>query len=196
MKKLLLLTVCVGALVFGGCTKSTIVSPHEYTLAANPDFEEKENVEIEWQQVSDDAKELFLDKEEYPYSRDLVILLEPTEKQLQLLWVVADDFPAEELDHYAEDLVKEFNNIVASQDFTIERSGVDSYGGLWKEYGLSVGIIPESTKEDPETWFMDVTYEAGTDFELPHTSEALAYMKRNPDGGADAEEEGSEETEE
>ena len=38
MKKLLLLTVCAGALVFGGCTKSTIVSPQEYTLAANPDF--------------------------------------------------------------------------------------------------------------------------------------------------------------
>ena len=163
MKKLLLLTVCAGALVFGGCTKSTIVSPQEYTLAANPDFEEKENVEIEWQQVSDDAKELFLDKEEYPYSRDLVILLEPTEKQLQLLWVVADDFPAEELDHYAEDLVKEFNNIVASQDFTIERAGVDSYGGLWKEYGLSVGIIPESTKEDPET-FIRKTFNAVDDF--------------------------------
>ena len=194
MKKLLLLTVCAGALVFGGCTKSTIVNPHEVTVAANPDFEVKEDVEIEWQQVSDDAKALFLDKAEYPYSRDLVILLEPTEKQLQLLWVVADDFPEEELDHYAEDLVKEFNNIVAYQDFSIERAGVDSYGGLWKEYGLSVGIIPESTKEDPDTWFMDVTYEAGTDFELPHTSEALAYLKAHPDSGE--EEESTGETEE
>ncbi len=195
MKKLLLLGLCAGALLFGGCTKSTIVNPDEYTLAANPDFEEKKDVEIEWQQVSDDAKELFLNTEDYPYAKDLVILLEPTEKKLQLLWVVADDFPEEELDRYAEDLVKEFNDIVASQDFSIERAGTDSYGGLWKEYGLSVGIIPESTKEDPDTWFMDVTYEAGTDFKLPNTSEALAYMENQPDDGEDAEEDTGEEEE-
>ncbi|MCR5370799.1 MAG: hypothetical protein K6E83_08840 [Clostridium sp.] len=195
MKKLLLLGLCAGALLFGGCTKSTIVNPHEYTLAANPDFEEKKDVEIEWQQVSDDAKELFLNTEDYPYAKDLVILLEPTEKKLQLLWVVADDFPEEELDRYAEDLVKEFNNIVASQDFSIERAGTDSYGGLWKEYGLSVGIIPESTKEDPDTWFMDVTYEAGTDFKLPNTSEALAYMENQPDDGEEAEEDTGEKEE-
>ncbi len=195
MKKLLLLGLCAGALLFGGCTKSTIVNPDEYTLAANPDFEEKKDVEIEWQQVSDDAKELFLNTEDYPYAKDLVILLEPTEKKLQLLWVVADDFPEEELDRYAEDLVKEFNNIVASQDFSIERAGTDSYGGLWKEYGLSVGIIPESTKEDPDTWFMDVTYEAGTDFKLPNTSEALAYMENQPDDGEEAEEDTGEKEE-
>ena len=200
MKKPLLsaAVVLTSLAMLAGCTKSNIVNADHQTVAVtgNPEDGAPEDVEIDWEQVADDAHSIFDDKTEYPNSVKFSIYLNQETKEIMLLWAVDDKFSAEDLSRYAEDALKMFNDIVATQDGKIAMSDENSYGGLWKEYGLSVGIIPESTKEDPETWFMDVTYEAGTDFELPHTSEALAYMKRNPDGGADAEEEGSEETEE
>ena len=61
--------------------------------------------------------------------------------------------------------------MVATQDFSIERSSDTSYGGLWKTYGLSYGLAPESTQDDEDTWFISGSYPAGTDFKLPSAEE-------------------------
>ena len=61
--------------------------------------------------------------------------------------------------------------IVHTQKFAIERSSDTSYGGLWKTYGLSYGLAPESTQDDEDTWFISGSYPAGTDFKLPSAEE-------------------------
>lgn len=166
MRKVLGLLVCM--LLLSGCTKSNIVNATEQTVAVSaPDFELRDDIEIEWGQVSEDTEALFNDESRYPYTRDYHFYLEPKKKEIMLMWVVADDFPETQIRRYAEDLIKYFNDAVAVQDFSIAASGKDSYGGLWDEYALSFSIVPESTQDDADTWFISGNYGAGVKFTLP-----------------------------
>ncbi len=176
MKKILMLIACMALL--SGCTQSNIVNPTAETKIADPDFSVQEGIEIDWTQVSVEAEELFGNEKEYPYTRDFHFYLEPTKKEIMLMWVVADDFPESQTLSYAEDLIKGFNDTVAVQDFSIERSGQDSYGGLWKQYGLSFSIVPESTQDDEDTWFISASYGAGVDFVLPDVN-AVSQAEEN-----------------
>lgn len=172
MRKILVLLAC--AAVLSGCApKSNIVSPDstEGTVAGQPDFDVKDDVEIDWEQAKVDAEDMFTDTKEYPYSVDFHLLLQPEQKEIMLVWVVKDDLPSSEIAKYSEALVKGFNDMVATQDFSIERSSDTSYGGLWKTYGLSYGLAPESTQDDEDTWFISGSYPAGTDFKLPSAEE-------------------------
>ena len=172
MRKILVLLAC--AAVLSGCApKSNIVSPDstEGTVAGQPDFDAKDDVEIDWEQAKVDAEDMFTDVNEYPYSVDFHLLLQPEQKEIMLVWVVKDDLPSSEIAEYSEALVKGFNDMVSTQDFSIERSSDTSYGGLWKTYGLSYGLAPESTQDDEDTWFISGSYPAGTDFKLPSAEE-------------------------
>ena len=172
MRKILVLLAC--AAVLSGCApKSNIVSPDstEGTVAGQPDFDAKDDVEIDWEQAKVDAEDIFTDTKEYPYSVDFHLLLQPEQKEIMLVWVVKDDLPSNQIAKYSEALVKGFNDMVATQDFSIERSSDTSYGGLWKTYGLSYGRAPESTQDDEDTWFISGSYPAGTDFKLPSAEE-------------------------
>ena len=180
MRRFFALLACM--LLLSGCTKSNIVNATEETRVGNPEFEVQENVEIDWSQVSLEAEEIFNDEKAYPYSRDFHFYLEPNKKQIMLMWVVADDFPDKEIRNYADDLIKGFNDVVAVQDFSIERSGVDSYGGLWKSYGLSFSIVPESTQDEEETWFISGNFAAGTEFQLPDIN-AMTGEEESVDSG-------------
>lgn len=172
MRKILVLLAC--AAVLSGCApKSNIVSPDstEGTVAGQPDFDAKDDVEIDWEQAKVEAEDMFTDVNEYPYSVDFHLLLQPEQKEIMLVWVVKDDLPSSEIAEYSEALVKGFNDMVSTQDFSIERSSDTSYGGLWKTYGLSYGLAPESTQDDEDTWFISGSYPAGTDFKLPSAEE-------------------------
>ena len=169
MRKLFLLIACM--MFLSGCTQSNIVQPDSETKIADPDFEKRDGIEIDWTQVSTDAEENFEDQNLFPYARDFQFYLEPNKKEIMLMWVVADDLPADEILMYAEDLIKGFNDTVATQDFSIERSTKDSYGGLWKNYSLSFSIVPESSQDDEESWFMSASFGAGVEFVLPDAKE-------------------------
>lgn len=165
MRKFLMLIACM--VLLSGCTQSNIVQPDSETRVADPDFEMQEGIEIDWAQVSTEAEEVFEDQGAFPYTRDFHFYLEPNKKEIMLMWIVGDDLPDREIRNYAEELIKGFNDVVAVQDFSIEKSSMDSYGGLWKDYSLSFSIVPESTQDDEETWFMTATFGAGVDFVLP-----------------------------
>ena len=192
MKKLLIMLVACMALL-SGCTESTIVKPTSETVVGDPNFETQENVEIDWTQVSTDAEDMFKDTSTYEYGRDFHFYMEPNKKQIMLIWVVADDLPDDQIGTYAEDLIKGFNDIVHTQDFSIEMSGEDSYGGLWKQYALSYSIVPESDQDNEDAWFISGSYEAGADFKLPDTKELISKVKEKEAAGeydtAEAEEE-------
>lgn len=187
MKKFLVLLACMALL--SGCTQSNIVQPTAETQIGDPDFEVKDNVEIDWQQVSLDAEDMFEDKSTYPYSDNFSFRLEPNKKEVMLVWVVSDDFPDSEIQNYMEEMIKGFNDVVATQDFSIETSTSTTYGGLWKTYGLSFGIAPVSTQDDQETWFVSGGYEAGAEFVLPDINSAIE--KANQADGQSSSEEGA-----
>lgn len=168
MKKFLVLAACM--VFLSGCTQSNIVQPDSETKIADPNFDIQDDIEIDWTQVSEDAESVFEDKSSYPYSEDFHFLLEPQKKEIMLVWVVSDDFPSNQIRNYADELIKGFNDVVATQDFSIESSNGDSYGGLWNNYNLSFGIAPASTQDDQETWFISGNFGAGQEFVLPDVS--------------------------
>ena len=89
MRKILVLLAC--AAVLSGCApKSNIVSPDstEGTVAGQPDFDAKDDVEIDWEQAKVDAEDIFTDTKEYPYSVDFHLLLQPEQKEIMLVWVI------------------------------------------------------------------------------------------------------------
>lgn len=191
MKKLFALLACM--MLLAGCTKSNIVNATEETRAVSaPDMELRDDIEIDWAQVSDDTEWIFNNEDRYPYTRDYRFYLEPNKKEIMLMWVVADDLPDSEIRNYAEALIKEFNDAVAIQDFSIATSSKDSYGGLWDEYGLSFSLVPESTQDEEDTWFISGSYGAGIAFQLPDTS---ALLSGNAEAADAAEGETVEETE-
>ena len=194
MKKLLIMMVACMALL-SGCTESTIVKPTSETVVGDPNFETQENVEIDWTQVSTDAEDMFKDTSTYEYSREFHFYMEPNKKQIMLIWVVADDMPDDQIGTYAEDLIKGFNDVVHTQDFSIEMSGKDSYGGLWKQYALSYSIVPESDQDNEDAWFISGSYEAGADFKLPDTQELISKVKEKEAAGEYDTTEAEEETE-
>lgn len=181
--------------LLSGCTESTIVKPTSETVVGDPNFETQENVEIDWTQVSTDAEDMFKDTSTYEYGRDFHFYMEPNKKQIMLIWVVADDLPDDQIGTYAEDLIKGFNDIVHTQDFSIEMSGEDSYGGLWKQYALSYSIVPESDQDNEDAWFISGSYEAGADFKLPDTKELISKVKEKEAAGEYDTTEAEEETE-
>ena len=129
------------------------------------------------------------------YGRDFHSYMEPNKKQIMLIWVVADDLPDDQIGTYAEDLIKGFNDVVHTQDFSIEMSGEDSYGGLWKQYALSYSIVPESDQDNEDAWFISGSYEAGADFKLPDTKELISKVKEKEAAGEYDTTEAEEETE-
>ncbi len=193
MRKLFLLIACM--MFLSGCTQSNIVQPDSETKIADPDFEKRDGIEIDWTQVSTDAEENFEDQNLFPYARDFHFYLEPNKKEIMLMWVVADDLPADEILMYAEDLIKGFNDTVATQDFSIERSTKDSYGGLWKNYSLSFSIVPESSQDDEESWFMSASFGAGVEFVLPDAKELQNRVNAAEDSGEMVEEQEEDEAE-
>ena len=183
MRKFFILIACM--VLLSGCTQSNIVSPDSETKIADPEFGIQDDIDIDWSQVSTDADSIFEDEKTYPYSKGFHFYLEPNKKEIMLMWVVADDFPDNEIEHYADELIKGFNDVTAVQDFSIEHSSDDSFGGLWKRYGLSFSIVPESTQDDEETWFISGAFPAGTDFVLPDMSAIQDGMDAG--NGAEAE---------
>lgn len=186
MRKFLMLLTC--AFLLSGCADmdSKIVNPTAETKVTDPDFSIKDDVQIDWEQVSTEAEEVFSNQEDYPYSEDFHFMLQPEAKNIMLVWVVSDDLPDSELQRYAENLIKGFNDVVAVQDFSIEPSSDDSYGGLWKTYGLSFGIAPVSTQDDEETWYVSGNYSAGMDFVLPDIEGAIKDAETAAESSGDA----------
>ena len=161
MTKRILMALLCGAFLTG-CTKSTIVAP-ELNAENVPGggVPVAGEIEIDWQQVADDADSFFNDESEYPYGKHMQFFLNEDEKKLALTWVVADDIPEDEALLYASDLAREFNDIVAVQDSSIALSNDNSLGGLYDQYALIVGILPEGTENDPSQWFVNVELAAG-----------------------------------
>lgn len=190
-KKIMMALIC-GALLTGltGCTKSTIVDPESNNTPGAGEV--VGDIEIDWQQVADDSDSFFNDKSEYPYGKKMSFFLNEDKKEIALTWVVEDDIPEDEALVYASDLACEFNDIVAVQDSSIALSSEYSLGGLYDEYALIVGVLPEGTENDPSKWFVNVELAAGennADAEVLESEAAAQKAEEEADASSEAAEE-------
>ena len=159
MKKLLLTLSCV--LLLCGCTKSNIVSPEG---PVEPDFSIKEDVVLDMVQIQETLDELFVGSEEYPFGKEIEFYIDEKDTSLYLMVTVADDTDPQVAAEYGMAMIEAFNDEVATQDFSYAPSSEESYGGFSDKYHVWIQIMPESTKEDEETWIVDDNIPAGTNY--------------------------------
>lgn len=183
VKKIAFVTIAVMAL--SGCTKSSVTT--EAPVAAVPAGEqvdpnkmetEEEYVEkvalveedeeevsmFDWEQVEEEAADLFGDTDYYPASVSMDYVGDEDAKTIELTWILKDGTSEEEAMEYAAELVQKFNDILAVQTADIERASVDSFGGVWDQFALTVQVSTEDG-----TVLIDKNYSAGDaiDLELP-----------------------------
>lgn len=150
-----LMFLLAGVAVFGsGCTKRELVVPQ--SMAIEPDFSLKDNIKVDWFQIEDDCYET-LNQEEYPLLNQLDYVVFEDKNIIRLILVLKDE--ANQLDAltYGTAYIKAFNDAMATQDFSLARSGEGYYGGLWDKYGLELEVYPysEILNEDTSGYYVN-----------------------------------------
>lgn len=159
MKKKIVAAVlgCV-MMLSAGCTKSNILKPEGQ---AQPDFSIVTDVELEWNQINDDLVDFYEDSDEYPGLLNFNYAHKDEEKMIQAQLFVDDTVNGKKAASYASDMIKYLNDCIAVQNNSLALSSNDSYGGFFDDYGFTVQVIPEATKDDESTWLVNMTVAAG-----------------------------------
>jgi len=171
MKKLLFLLL--GTILLTGCTP---MASNEGSTATETEYEGEGKVteEIDWSQAAEEATDYFTEEfEEITYALEFDASIDPDTKQITLFALVSDDTAAEDALEYANTVVRSFNDIfVHNQDNEIALSSEDSYGGIYEEFSVSIGIAPKSQKADESQWFVKEDIPAGEykTFKLQNTN--------------------------
>ena len=152
----------VFALSAGACAKSTIVGRN----VNRPVFETQVNIVLDWVQIREDAEEQFNDKNLYPKSDYIDMAFKEEENKLLLIWSLANDISDEEALEYGELYIKGVNDIAADQDFSIDKSSEDSYGGLFDRYDLEVQLFREGDIMESSRYIVNQVIKAGTNTNL------------------------------
>lgn len=183
LKKAAILSLCVLAL--SGCTKSSIstdapVAAGEQTdpdkeITDKDSFDRAPLIEedleeepmFDWEQVDEETQDLFGDVEFYPQTVKMTYEGDEEAKSVKLMWVLKDGTTEEEGMEYASEMVQKFNDILAVQTTAYEHSSVESFGGIWEDFALTVQVSTEDG-----TVLIDESYDAGEeiDLELPEYS--------------------------
>ena len=161
LKKAVIITVFIAgaAFVAAGCTEPEIVTPQ--SVGAEPDFQTKENIEIDWEQVQEDCQAA-LSKEDYPKGDYIDIDVERLDQNvIRLIWVLSNDATQVEALNYGPDYIKAFNDAAAVQDFSIKKSADGYYGGLWDKYTLELEIFTEGDIMKPENYYVNQIIDPG-----------------------------------
>lgn len=185
--------LALAACAITGCTKSSISTdapvaqvemPEEGMADFDPDkYEDLEEEVVEkvalvedepidesmfdWEQVDDEAYDLFNDPDYYPEGVNMTYEADEDAKTVSLAWVLKNGTSEDAAMAYAAELVQKFNDIMAVQTADIERSSIESFGGVWEQFALDLKISTEDG-----TMLIEKSYAAGDaiDLKLPEYS--------------------------
>jgi len=161
-KAALIFTLAAGVTCFiTGCTEKEIVKAQSSAL--EPDFKIKDNIVIDWEQAKEECQDA-LSKENYPQGDyiDVDIRRAESQKIIRLIWVLSDDANQLEALQYGPAFIKAFNDAVAVQDFSIQSSNENYYGGLWDRYALELEIFRASDIMEPDNYYVNQAMDAGS----------------------------------
>lgn len=159
MKKKMLIICGIAAMLLAGCTKSNIVTGGP----AEPVFETREGIVLDWKQIGDDLDENFLNNEDYPMAVSINYNVDPDKKTMDLTLMVHAGTTPDEAVSFANAVVRAVNDEAAIQDFSFEESSEESYGGFFKENTLNLLVMPDGMMTDPSVWLVNMTIPAGSD---------------------------------
>ncbi|MBQ7796613.1 MAG: hypothetical protein IJ374_08665 [Lachnospiraceae bacterium] len=125
---------------------------------------EEETYEItmfDWEQVASETEDLFGDTSFYPESVKMDYVADEAALTLDLTWILKNGTTEDVAMTYATDMVQKFNDILAVQVVDVEFSSVDSFGGIWEQFALTVKVGTEDG-----TWLIDKSYAPGEEIDL------------------------------
>lgn len=162
-----LLMMCLSINV--GCTKNTSSSTDSNTnddVAIGDSVTTKSNIPhaqtgTVWDSNIDDVYAMSLDKDVYPYSDQIYITVDETNKLVDYTIIVADETTPEQAVQYATDLIKAFNDSVSADDSSIAKSSDGYYGGMFDNYAVCMTIATEKSVLNEEDWLVCQTVKAG-----------------------------------
>ncbi|MBQ5698593.1 MAG: hypothetical protein IIV75_02810, partial [Lachnospiraceae bacterium] len=119
---------------------------------------------FDWEQVDDEAYDLFNDPDYYPEGVNMTYEANEEAKTVKLAWVLKNGTTEDAAMAYAAELVQKFNDIMAVQTADIARSDMESFGGVWEQFALDLQISTEDG-----TMLIEKSYAAGDaiDLKLP-----------------------------
>ena len=158
MKKKVLIICGITAMLLAGCTKSNIVTGGP----AEPVFETQEGIVLDWGQIGDDLDEEYLNNEDYPKAVSVNYSVDPDKKTIDLTLMMNVGATPEEAVAFANAVVRTINDEAAVQDFSIETSTEDSYGGFFQDYTLNLIVMPDGMMTDKSVWLVNMTIPAGS----------------------------------
>lgn len=164
LKRILLLLGC--AVLLSGCTKSQIVAPEEGTRVVDrPNFENKGEVQLDWEQIGEELDAFYTDEEIYPMcsGEDAVNFdIDLEQKLVNFNLFVKADTTKEDAILYATTVIKGMNDAVAVQDSNVERSSETSYGSYFKDKTVTISVIAGTPLSSEEKRLVDQTIEPGS----------------------------------
>lgn len=154
------------AALLSGCTQSNIVTPENGgSVNMNPDMETKENVEIDWGEITEALRDEFI--EPYgtyaDYVMDLRVEYDDEEDCLLVLLPVTTDTTGEIAVSYAQDVLRLCGEEIATQDFSYTAPADDGqgYGSYFDSHDVKVQVFPYSSEGDESTYYVNDTMKAG-----------------------------------
>ena len=142
----------------------------EEEIVEKVELVEDETYEItlfDWEQVDDETADLFGDTGFYQEGVEMTYAADEDARTIELNWVLKNGTTEDVAMEYATDMVQKFNNILAVQTGDIEEATMESFGGVWEQFALSVNISTEDG-----TVLIEKSYNAGDaiDLKLPEYS--------------------------
>ena len=186
-KTMAVLSLCV--LAVSGCTKSSIttqapvaqesvsgvevdsVDPEKLAALESEaetvpklaliEDEEYEETMFDWEQVADEAEDLFGDKDFYPASVKMDYVADEEALTVELTWILSNGTTEDVAMKYATDMVQKFNDILAVQVTDMEFATATTFGTAWEKFALTVKVGTEDGN-----WLIDKSYAAGAEIDL------------------------------
>ena len=139
------------------CGERKIVAPEN----EQPYTEITEGIQIDWDQVNYDFT--YAIDEAYPeISSYIDFEVIEDKKTIRLIWPLQNTATQLDAINNGAGYIKMFNDIVATQDFSIAKSSENYYGGLWDRYTLQLEIFKEGDLLFPEKYYVNQEIDPGS----------------------------------
>ena len=143
--------------LLAACGERKIVTPEN----EQPYTEITEGIQIDWDQVNYDFT--YAIDEAYPeISSYIDFEVIEDKKTIRLIWPLQNTATQLDAINNGAGYIKMFNDIVATQDFSIAKSSENYYGGLWDRYTLQLEIFKEGDLLFPEKYYVNQEIDPGS----------------------------------
>ncbi|HBG12986.1 MAG TPA: hypothetical protein DDX68_17205 [Clostridium sp.] len=160
MRNKALMICAMSVLLLTGCTEKHILNS---TGPAEPVFETQQGIVLDWDQISNDMDDEFVNNEEYPMALSVNYSVDQKNKKIDLTLIVKDGTTPDEAVVFANAAVRYIGDEAAMQDFSFEKSSDTSYGGFFKDYDLHVIVMPDYRMKEEQYWLVDMDIPKGSD---------------------------------